>query len=71
MESSRTQRGFLPFIIENSSFIITYLHDPELLQLVSPEKYEFMQQEMFSGREYPQVHADWDYDSAGNKEVCG
>lgn len=48
-----------------------YVRDSELLQLVIPEKYEFMQQEVFSGREYPHMHAYWDYDSAGNKEVCG
>ncbi len=31
----------------------TYIHDPEKLQSYSPEKYEFMKQEIFSGREYP------------------
>ena len=32
----------------------TYLHDPEKLKFSSPEKYEFMKQEVWSGREYPQ-----------------
>ncbi|MEH1773418.1 hypothetical protein [Nostoc sp.] len=31
----------------------TYLHDPEKLKFYSPEKYEFMRQEVFSAREYP------------------
>ncbi|MGF1567287.1 MAG: hypothetical protein ACFCVD_04330 [Nodosilinea sp.] len=31
----------------------TYLHDPERLKFYSPEKYEFMRQEVFSAREYP------------------
>lgn len=29
-----------------------YVRDPELLRLVNPEKYEFMRQEVFEGREY-------------------
>jgi len=31
----------------------SYLHDPEKLKFSSPEKYEFMKQEVFSAREYP------------------
>ncbi len=31
----------------------TYVRDPELLQFVSPQKYEFMRDVVFSGREYP------------------
>jgi hypothetical protein len=30
----------------------TYVHDPEKLKFYSPEKYEFMRQEVFSAREY-------------------
>lgn len=30
-----------------------YVHNPDLLQFVSPDKYEFMRIEVFSGREYP------------------
>jgi len=30
----------------------TYIHDPELLQEVSPGKYEFMRDHIFHGREY-------------------
>lgn len=44
-----------------------YVRDPAALQFYSPEKYEFMRQAIFAGRTYPQVHAYWDYDSAGNK----
>jgi hypothetical protein len=29
-----------------------YVRDPELLKFVNPEKYEFMRQEVFEGREY-------------------
>lgn len=30
----------------------TYIHDPELLQEVSPDKYDFMRDHIFQGREY-------------------
>lgn len=30
----------------------TYIRDPQLLRFVSPEKYEFMRQEVFEGKEY-------------------
>lgn len=50
-----------------------YVRDPELLQILSPEKYAFLQDYVFAGREYqPTIMAYWDYDSAGNKiEVTG
>jgi len=46
----------------------TYVCDPEKLQILSPEKYAFMHDQVFAGREYqPTVLAYWSYDSAGNK----
>lgn len=46
----------------------TYIRDPEKLQILAPEKYEFMQDYIFAGREYqPSILAYWTYDSAGNK----
>ena len=32
---------------------MAYVHDPERLQFYNPEKYEFMRDYVFSGREYP------------------
>lgn len=32
---------------------MTYVSDPELLQFMNPEKYEFLRDNVFSGREYP------------------
>ena len=32
-----------------------YVHDPEFLQFVNPEKYDFMKNEIFYGREYVSV----------------
>lgn len=34
---------------------MTYIRDPEKLQLLSPEKYEFMRDYVFAGREYEQT----------------
>lgn len=32
-----------------------YVHDPDLLQFVSPDKYEFMRTAVFAGREYGEI----------------
>ncbi|HPS91112.1 MAG TPA: hypothetical protein PKV33_03055 [Methanothrix sp.] len=45
-----------------------YTRDPEKLQIMNPDKYAFMHDYVFAGREYqPLVLAYWTYDSAGNK----
>lgn len=47
---------------------MTYIRDPEKLQILAPEKYEFMRDYIFAGREYqPSILAYWTHDSAGNK----
>ena len=52
---------------------MAYVRDPEKLQILSPDKYAFLHDYVFAGREYqPAIMAYWDYDSAGNKiEVTG
>jgi len=45
-----------------------YVRDPEMLQVLSPDKYSFLRDYVFAGREYqPTIMAYWDYDSNGNK----
>ncbi len=51
----------------------SYVRDPEKLKFYNPDKFEFMRQELFAGREYvPPVLAYLDYDSLGRQiEVTG
>ncbi len=51
-----------------ASGLVSTVRDPEKLQFYSPEKYEFMQQEVFSGHEYrPAILGYLDWDSWGRQ----
>lgn len=52
---------------------MNYVRDPQRLLFCSPEKYEFMRNEIFSGNEYTSpILAYLDYDSIGRQiEVTG
>jgi len=68
--------SYLQFLVDGTGFVsdyartnqyedfaesyMTYIGDPEKLQMLSPDKYEFMYDHVFAGREYaPAILADW------------
>ena len=47
---------------------MAYIRDPEKLQFMNIDKYEFMRDYIFTGKEYhPSIFAYWTYDSGGTK----
>lgn len=60
-----------------SESYMAYVHDPERLKFYNPEKYEFMRDYVFSGREYPSEseHVDlytvWDTRTANTLKAAG